>query len=555
MKKRRKRVPGRLLGVLLLVAVVLGAWGLGKGRWLGAGDEAALAGRPVVRGPLTISVHQRGNLEARNAVELKSEIEGRSTVIYLVPEGTMVQPGDLVAELDASTQKDQRVVQEIAVQNARAALTKAQQDLEIQRSQNASDIAAAEQKLEFAAADLRKYEEGDWPQQLQEAEEAIVLAREELAQAKDRLDWSTRLEADGFLTRTELERDQLAYERAKIALEQAERRKKLLVEYDHPKELQRLKALVEEAQRELERVKLQANARLVDKESALRAAQARLDLETEKLAKLERQIQAAKLVAPVAGMVVHARTEGRFGSGEPIQEGSEIRERQVVATIPREGGMIVEAKIHESVLKKVRAGQECIIRVDALPGREFRGHVESVAVLPDKGAWWMNPDQRLYKTAITIDNPTPDMRPGMSCDVEILVDRIPDTLYVPLQAVFLHNGRTICFVNQDGGDPEVREVKTGESTDEWVQILDGLQEGEVVLLAPPPGFDLGGNGQGKEEEEGPAMARPPGGGPGTRPAGRAAGRVPGQAAGRPSGKPGGRPGMRPAPDRAGAGQE
>ncbi len=502
MKKRRKRGPGPVLGGLLVVLAALGAWGVGPGQWFRPEEVGELAGRPVLRGPLVISVHQRGNLEARNAVELKSEIEGRSTVIYLVPEGTEVEPGDLVAELDASAKRDQKVVQEIAVQNGKAALIKAEQDLEIQKSQNTSDIAAAEQKLDFAQTDLRKYEEGDWPQQLQEAEEAIVLAREELAQAKDRLDWSTRLEADGFLTRTELERDQLSFERAKIALEQAERRKRLLVDYDNPKELRRLQALVEEAKRELERVRLQARARLVDMESAVQAARARLELENEKLQKLERQIGAARLVAPVGGMVVHARTEGRFGSGEPIQEGSEIRERQVVATIPREGGMVVEAKVHESVLKKVQPGQECFIRVDALPGREFHGHVDSVAVLPDKGAWWMNPDQRLYKTAITIDDPSPDMRPGMSCNVEIMVDRIPDTLYVPLQAVFFHRGRTICFVNGGPGDPEVREVKTGQSTDEWVQILEGLAEGEVVLLAPPPGFDLGGgeeNGNGSEE--------------------------------------------------------
>jgi len=93
--------------------------------------------------------------------------------------------GDLVAELDASELADKRVSQEIAVQNARAASTKANENLKIQEIENESLIAKAEQQVDFTATELGKFLEGDKPQQLRKAEEDILLAEEELKRAAD----------------------------------------------------------------------------------------------------------------------------------------------------------------------------------------------------------------------------------------------------------------------------------------------------------------------------------------------------------------------------------
>jgi len=187
-------------------------------------------------------------------------------------------------------------------------------------------------------------------------------------------------------------------------------------------------------------------------------------------------------------MVVYTRTEGgRMGGGEAIQEGTQVREGQEILTIPSTGGMIAEASIHESVLKQVAIGLPCTISVDALPSQQFRGQVRFVAPLPDKGNWWANPNQRLYRTEVSIEEASPEMRPGMNCSIEILVEEIEDAVYVPLQAVVLSKGATVAFVAQ-GGRTEERKVVIGKQSVQWVQILEGLSEGEEVLLTPPPGF-------------------------------------------------------------------
>lgn len=489
MKSKRKSSRRVLFGIGGVALLGLAAVGGVRGGLFGSEATESLRGARVRRGPLTISVTERGNLEAKDAASLKCEIEGRTTVLWLIEEGTRVEPGDKVAELDASSLEDQLVQQRIAVENAQASFTKAKAELEIQIKQNESDIAAAQQMLDFAKADLKKYLEGDFPQMKKQLEEEITLAEANLERASDKRSWSEKLFEKGVIQRTELQSDRLAEESARIAVERARRALEVLEEYEFPRLKAQYEADIAEAERELERTRLQAEARQADRETAMRTSRAKLDLELEKLRKLETQIAKAVIRAPVAGMVVYGREEGgrRWGGGEPIKVGAEVRERQEIISIPGDGGLVAEASIHESVIKQVRPGQPVTIRVDAIPGTEFHGRVLFVAPLPDQQSWWMNPDLRVYKTEVSVDDQIPEMRPGMSCSLEILIDELEDTLYVPIQAVVEHRGRHIAFV-QDGDEVVERTVVVGPHNDQVVAIESGLEEGEIVLLSPPKDF-------------------------------------------------------------------
>lgn len=480
-----RKSKNRILPVVVVLALAGIAWGgMREGGWWTEKSETEVVGQTVKRGPLRITVVQRGNLTANNSAKIVNELEGNVQILSLLEEGTFVEEGDLVVTLDSSGFEDLEVSRDISVQNSQAAVTKAEQALEIQKSQNTSDIAKAEQKLQFAKDDERKYLEGDWPQSLQAAEEAIVLAEEEVAQAKDRLEWSEKLNVEGFLTRTELESDKLAYSRSQIKHDQAMRSKTLLIDYDNPKQKAVYGAAITEAIRELDRVNLQAQARLVDLTATVTTSAARLDLETEKLQKLRDQIGQSKLYAPVSGYVVYAQQKGRWGnSSNNIEEGATVRERQEIVTIPQAGGMMAEASLHESVIKQVEEGMPVTVRVDAIPGKDFTGAVKFVALLPDSNSYWSNPNQRLFRTQVSISDTTDEMRPGMSCSVEVLVEEIPDTLFVPVQAVFRSGGNSICFV-----DGKPRTVEVGGASQQWVEILSGLEEGEVVELSAPIGF-------------------------------------------------------------------
>jgi HlyD family secretion protein len=517
---------GFIGGKLLVLSIVVMAAGIGiafaPGNWFGKAPPAEVRGALVRRGPLKISVLQRGELSAKKYTSIKNEIQGQTTILQLIAEGTIVKPGDLLVRLDSSDLVEKELQQRIARDNADAAYKKAKAQYEIQVSQNSSDIEAADRKLKFAQLDRDKYLEGDLEQLRKDDEDKILLAQQKRTQAETTLNWSKSLHDKGFLTQTELDRDDLDFQSADVQFKQANLALELFKKYEDPRKQKQLDADLLEAGRGLERAKLQADARIADYEAALTTSEARLKLEQDKLQKYQDQLLKTKITSPVAGMVVYSRTEGRMGMGEAIQEGTQVREGQELLTIPSTGGMIAQASIHESVLKLVSSGLPCTINVDAIPGAEFHGKVEFVALLPDKGNWWANPSQRLYRTEVSIEDANTDMRPGMNCGIEILAEEIKDTLYAPLQAVMLSKGETIAFVAKDGRTDE-RPVQVGKQNDKWVQILSGLTEGEEVLLAPPPGFlsqkaaeeDAAGAG-GKEKEKGapnadPAKPAPPGG--------------------------------------------
>ncbi len=164
----------------------------------------------VKSGPLIIDVVESGTIKAREQLVIKNEVEGKTSILYLIPEGTQVKKGDLLVELDASTLMDAKIDQEIKVQNAEATFVNATETLAVVENQAKSDLDLAKLTLEFARQDLKKYTDGEYPNDLQKARAEITLAQEELARARERLEWSKTLYEEKFISQTELAADELA---------------------------------------------------------------------------------------------------------------------------------------------------------------------------------------------------------------------------------------------------------------------------------------------------------------------------------------------------------
>jgi len=112
------------------------------------------------RGPLTISVLESGTISPQEQIVLRNEVEGRTTIVSLVPDGSMVKKGDLLVELDASALKDAIIDQDILVQRAEAAYIGAKESLAVIENQAKSDIDVARLTLKFARQDLQQYVDG-----------------------------------------------------------------------------------------------------------------------------------------------------------------------------------------------------------------------------------------------------------------------------------------------------------------------------------------------------------------------------------------------------------
>lgn len=439
------------------------------------------------KGPLTISVLESGTIKAKDQVIIKNEVEGRTSIIYLIDEGTRVLKGDLLVELDASSLLDTRIDQEISVQNAEAAYINSKENLAVVKNQAESDKDAAQLTLDFAREDLKKYREGEYPNQLKDAEAKIKLAEEELERAQDTFEWSKKLWEEKYISENEQQADELAVTRRQLDLDLAIGNRDLLRDYTYPRQIKQLESDIRQAEMALERTLRKANADVVQAEAELKAKEAEYNRQKDKLAKLEDQLKKTKLYAPADGLVIYAtsaRRGGFRGSQEPLDEGQEVLERQELIYLPIGSSSIAEINVHESSLKKVHAGLPAIVTVDALPGKQFLGKVEFIAPLPDAQSMWMNPDLKVYNTQITLEGEDPSLRTGMSCKAEIIVEQYKDTLFVPVQSVLRVNGEPTVYVVK-GSSTESRKVQTGLDNNRMIQIVEGLQEGDRVLLTPP----------------------------------------------------------------------
>jgi len=441
----------------------------------------------VRRGDLTISVTENGNMRNRDQVVVTSQVEGRTTILWIVDEGEMVEKGDLLVELDSSGLEDQLVEREIAIQNAEANYIRAQQELKVTRSRTQSEIAEAELNLRFAKLDLDKYtgEQGEHAQDLDRLKADIDIAKEEMLRAEQKFKDSESLAENGFITPLELEGDRLAFQRARVDLRLAEGRLSLLRDYTHNRNLEQKESDVERAREQLERTKMSSHSDIVQAEANYNARKQEFTRQQDRLEHLRRQIDLCRIKAPASGMVIYetSANPGWRGNREPLDAGQEVRERQELIFLPASDGMMAEVSIHESSLDRLEVGMPAVIRVDSRPGREFSGRVRRIAPMPDAQSIWLNPDLTVYTTQVTVE--ASNLRTGMSCEVEIIIEQLSDVLFVPIQAVVRKGNRHVVYVPGRRGELEAREVEIGLDNNRVVHVRSGLSEGEIVVLAPP----------------------------------------------------------------------
>ena len=326
--------------------------------------------------------------------------------------------------------------------------------------------------------------DGEARQSLRKLEDDVVLSEEEVGLAESRLSGTQRLFEKEFVTKIDLENDELALKRKAISNDSAKTDMDLYVKYEFPKQAEKLVSDYEESLRALQRARKLAISKLAQAEAALNSAEARFELQTRKRDELKTQIDKCVLRATKPGLVVYGEgNRSYYRDNDRIEEGATVRERQVIITIPDTSQTTVDVKVHESYVKKVAKNQKARVTVDAFPDVVLSGEVYRIAVLPDSQNRWMNPDLKVYATSILIDGHYDWLKPGMSAEAEIIIEVLHDVVKIPVQAVSQEGDESVVYV-ADGGLKR-RPVVTGSFDTTFIEIKEGLKEGEVVALRAP----------------------------------------------------------------------
>jgi multidrug resistance efflux pump len=451
--------------VTLIIFLIVG---IGIYSWLNSGDEGpsfAPITSEVTRGDFVSKVLDQGEIESSANIEIRCEVKARNgevSVLKAADEGIEVKPGDFLVQLDSASFDKELEAQNIAIATAQTKVIK------------------AETVLETAKASKREYEEGVFVEALQtfendifDAQSQISTANQELEQSIAVMEHSEKLHSRGFITQRQLNADQFAVEKAKIAIKKAEnllslakQKKKVLVEVTQEKELTQLDAEIRAAK--------------VD----LNSQQQSFEVEKQKLADINEAIAKCRIVAPpgVEGQLVYAKESRGRGDEWVLEEGASVRENQVLVRVPDPKKMQVKALINEQSITQIEPNMPATVQVDALNSVSLKGIVVKVNQYAESKGWFGS-NVRKYAVFIRIIDPPLSLKPGMNASVSIQSRFEKDTLLAPLQTVYSVQGRSFCLV-KNGDRYDTKEVAIGGDNSKMVMFKDGVNVGDELVMNP-----------------------------------------------------------------------
>ena len=504
-----------------------------------------------------VAFSEGGELVAVDDVKVENEMDGSSTIVSIIDEGSTVKgpkriqaqpsdtpaalakkyevseealrhvnpdledairntksitiPGDLLVELDPGSLKDKILNQEIAVRTAKNSVTKAENDLEIQRLKNQQSIDNAGMDVQFSKLDLEKFKESDAALMREDYKGSITNLANQVKRSKEQMGITEaqivayrELEKKQFLSKIKLRQEQLNLQTEQDnvtkylhSIKMLRRESDAYEKYEYKKLEANFTSLIKQSELSLATVRQTATNNMITATTDLETQKQKLELEKEQLIEVKDQMNKTRIYAPSPGLVVyHVGESSRYGgSSTMIEKGAALRKGQDIIHLPDLSQMMVALKVHESRINQVKPGLFVQIRIDTVPDRSFKGEIAYVAPVASAAERWGS-NKKVFKCEVSIKEDLPPyVRPGASATCRIFVANLPKvrevngkkvkTLKVPIQSVVTTTeGRRVCFKMNKKGQPVPIPVDTGYYDQTHIQVTQGLSEGETVLKAP-----------------------------------------------------------------------
>jgi len=409
----------------------------------------------VRRTDLDVTLITSGRLESEQRTQIECELQrldvsvkgqplgggGASTIISVVPDGTTVKKGEVICEFDASEYVEMLRQQTMTVERYRTEWRMAELDLDVARMA------------------VKEFKEGTLVEALKELEGVIALGEAGLERSRDRLKWTQRMLEKGYFAASQLSTEEFNDRKAAFQLQKSRTELDVFKRYTAPRVLKALEGKVFGA------------------EAILNYQENRLKRHIDRQQMLEKQVEKCTIRAPHDGLLIYVYDYERQVR---IEEGMAVRQGQNLFYLPDLTQMQALAMVHESVASRVRPGMRAKVRLEALPDQELAGEVKSVAQLATRNSF---NEVSYFYTVVELDRIPEGLKPGMSAEIEIATDLCHDVLAVPVEAMGYADGHGVCYVAQ-GENLERREVKVGRATRGELEVVDGLKEGERIVLNP-----------------------------------------------------------------------
>ena len=501
----------RVVIILLILAVVIGVTVAGyqflNPEPYSIADDPDVEVIEIEQDTILATINATGRIEPK--AEVWVEFEANNGVVAEVPveRGQYVTAGTVLANLEIRDL-------ELAVKRAQTDLAMAEAQLrQLYRPALTEEVASARSTIESAQANLDRVLEGPRPDEIASAQSAVESAQANLDRVLDGPSEDDITVAAANLRRTQIALkeaqwayDQVAYLGEIGAMPQAAQLEQATIDYETalanynlavrgPTEADISAARSQLVQAESSLITLleppaeadivAARSQLAQAEASLAmllqgpdeadvaAAQAGVDAAQIGLEQAQLNLGKASLLAPIDGVV----TEVNIKRGERPPAG------QAAVVITDMSAYHIDVEVDEIDIGRVAPEQSVVILIDAVAEEDFTGHVSDISPGPMQGA---SSGIVAYEVTIDLDSDDSRLLPGMTADATVETDRLENVLVVPNRAVSIDrgSGEPVAYVEKvdETGNPVRTEIELGLRDESVSQILDGLEEGDQIVI-------------------------------------------------------------------------
>ncbi len=454
-------------------------------------EEAAPKTHTVATKRVKVDVSLEGVFEAATMTPLvlRPEVYGTLVVERAVPVGTPVKKGDQVVWLDTEEIDRQIADFEASESLTKLALRQAEIELQFLEKTNPAQLAWAERAKRITDEEQADYEALTLPYEDEYYEldkRAHVLYMEATEEEFKQLE--EMYKADELVEPTEgivLKRNKLHLDRARLGHKVGTVNMQQRPEQELRRNRETVAKSYADAQLAWERAQLTIPMQLEEKRLQWAKMQRDRERTLERIAELKADREAMIVRAPVDGIVYYGQcVRGQWPTAGALdgalRRGGRISGNQIFMTIVQPNGLFVRAGAPEAQLHNLKTGLPVRVTPTGFPDHKFGGSVSDVIILPP------GPGQFTVKVALTGD--AGPIMPGMTCTLKVTAYDEPAAVVAPASAVFTDEYddelRYVYVVGADGESVK-RVVTVGRQSGENLQILEGLQAGEQILLEAP----------------------------------------------------------------------
>ena len=401
---------------------------------------------------------------------------GGKIVSVLVNDGDSVTAGQLIATQD-TTQLVQQQRQALAsISQAEAQVATAQSNLQ-QALQNAmygpkkssAAVNQARAQVRSAQAQLQKTLAGARPQERLQAEATLASAKSNLQTQEKELNRIRTLVEQGAMAGTKLDSQQAAFDAAKSNYDNAFQSVELLKAGNRQEDIDTARETLREAQ---DNLKTAEASKSLDSLYTEQVSSARASLESARAQVSNAQAQLAIANQALADAQIRAPFSGRI-SGKPVQPGVVLGSGGAVARIIGSGGIYFDGQVPSDVINLVKVGDPVKVKIDAIPGQTFEGHIAAINPLGSSFG-------RQFSLRTVFSGNIGDLKPGMFARGVVVLKSYPNATVLPLTAVVTKDGKKVVFSVENGKAHQI-PVTLGLTQGDRVQVSGLPEKAQIVV--------------------------------------------------------------------------